>query len=538
MFEQFNTRERRLANERALYRYRQALERGDIETITTILQEASQNAALEQLIYALHGLDQLVEPAPVSTHPMQQNEQPTFTHLPLPMVRSRAQRPMRKQGVHPRLQTFAAILMVLALIVGFISLYSTSSLHPRMPIATQTVTTPQRIMILLFYDGRIQAIRDVTGQNVWSYATGLSVGVGVSLNSLNVQNRVVYAMITNHLYALDENTGHLLWQKTFVGLSTLPIDMSTYTSKMNIEDGIIYITIQGNSKNLMCALSSTNGNLLWQIISGVFTNDILFTANILTVNNGVVYLLIQNTTSSQATVEARRGFDGSILWKHQTTSNIVSADVTNQVLYTYAYLGSLPNPKETQLLALKISNGNLIWSQNIPDAHFDFYNYGKVTITYVQDTLLVDDGLQLCVYNTSNGSPLWCADPSPWPPSANPTQPQQQKVEIESYLAGDQKLYIAYVTNNSKSTVSQIQSSVQIKALDFQSGQPFWTSSALVNNGLLPFPLGDLVQQQQNTLLVSSGVLLAGLDAGDGRVLWQINEYKSPAVVQIVASAS
>lgn len=45
---------RQLARERALYQYANALERGDFATIQTILDEATRDADLEQMIFELH----------------------------------------------------------------------------------------------------------------------------------------------------------------------------------------------------------------------------------------------------------------------------------------------------------------------------------------------------------------------------------------------------------------------------------------------------------------------------------------------------
>ena len=50
---QFDNRER-LAREKALYLYANALERGDFATIETILEQATHDAELEQMIFELH----------------------------------------------------------------------------------------------------------------------------------------------------------------------------------------------------------------------------------------------------------------------------------------------------------------------------------------------------------------------------------------------------------------------------------------------------------------------------------------------------
>lgn len=544
-------RARRLANERTLYRYQQALARGDLETITAILQEASQDATLEQMLYALHNFEQLEEPLPITTCPRQQDQRPTFTSFPLLKLRSHTKRPIRQQHAHPRLQTLAAVLVVLALLTSFTALFSNMSFHRKISTATKTVTTPQGIIILLFDDGDVQAVRPVTGLGIWGYNLGLGdLNQPLFYNALSVQNHVVYVMAMNHLYALDEETGHLLWEKVF------PLHLTEFvpnSSQVDVDSGIVYMSIQGDPQSAMYALDAADGHLLWQVTNNVPTN-----VPFLSANNGIAYLVLQGAGSSQATIEARRGSDGSILWKYQTTGNILSAEVTDQILYAYVYLGpppalSLPALSENvekHLLALKTSNGNRIWSHNIHDTYSGTYN---INITYAQGTLVVGDGVQLCTYNASNGSQLWCTDPSPLLTPINP--PPAVEITMRNYLAGGQKLYTAYVTQNSKPlspTEFTIQSSVQIKAFDFQTGQALWMSNALVYNGIFDgayqyslLPL-DLVQLQQNTLLVSNGTsFLTGLDADNGHVLWQVsdsdtsNNASAPSnVLQVVASAS
>jgi outer membrane protein assembly factor BamB len=114
--------------------------------------------------------------------------------------------------------------VVLALISGslllFHSLHATSNpaTHPHTSTPTATVATPQGMVIMLFTNGTIEAVRGVTDQHVWSYATGVgSLGdVNVPFyKGLSVQNHIVYAMAKNHVFVLNEDSGQLLWKKTF-----------------------------------------------------------------------------------------------------------------------------------------------------------------------------------------------------------------------------------------------------------------------------------------------------------------------------------
>ncbi len=56
MSNQQSTFKQRLLREKALYRYANALERGDADTLATILHEAESDAILEQQITEMHGM--------------------------------------------------------------------------------------------------------------------------------------------------------------------------------------------------------------------------------------------------------------------------------------------------------------------------------------------------------------------------------------------------------------------------------------------------------------------------------------------------
>ena len=548
MPEQHMTRARRLANERSLYRYNRAFERGDIETIATILQTASHDEELEWMIYAMHDLDQPVGQPPALDFPRAQNNPTSTPHLLQPVLQSSPRRSMRGQRTRARLETLAAVLVGVALIVGSLLLLTprhpalVTGNHTSTPTPTKTVAMPQGMVILLFTNGDVQARRGVTGQNVWSYSTGQH-GLGdpnlPAYNGLIVQSQVVYVMAKNHVYALNENTGKALWQKN---LPVQPMNITPYESHMYIDVGIVYVSIEGDPQSIAYALRASDGTLLWQVAS-TDVNPPLVTAN-----NGIAYVAIQNAAMTQTVLEARRGSDGHVLWSYLSPGMISFGTVANHVLYIYAFPGAVPpgdSKLDKRLLAFKTNNGDVIWSR---DVHYGNYT---TNIAYAQGTLVVDDGPQLCVHSASNGALLWCTqDP------ANHTS-----VGMGSFLVGPDKLYVAYIIQKSTtlspteiavfckhqqscidSTQSaqpfHVQSSIQIKALDLQHGQPQWTSSEMAYNDTSSFLALGLVQLQQNTLLVGSGSpLLTALDTSNGHILWHINGSAPSEVLQIVATA-
>jgi outer membrane protein assembly factor BamB len=516
MSEQHMTRARRLANERSLYRYNRAFERGDIETIAAILQTASQDEELERMIYAMHDLDQPAEQPPAFDFLRTQNTPPTSTtRLPQPVLQSSPRRPMRGQRSRARLQTLAAVLVVVALIVGSLLLLHSRHLalvtgnHTSTSGPTKTVATPQGMVFLLFTNGDVQARRGVTGQHVWSYSTGQQdLGdPNKPYGGLIVQSQVVYVMAKNHVYALNEHTGKVLWQKT---LPVHPVNFAPNESQMLIDAGIVYVSIQSEPQSIAYALRSSDGTLLWQVAS-TDVNPPLVTAN-----NGIAYMAIQNAAMTQTMLEARRGSDGHVIWSYLSPGVVSFGTVANHVLYIYAFPGAVPPAGDSKpnkrLLAFKTSNGDVIWSR---DVHYGNYT---TNIVYAQGTLVVDDGGQLCVHSASNGGFLWC------------TQNPSPSVNVSSYLVGSDKLYVAYIIETGIP--------LKIEALDLQHGQPQWTSFEIVYNDTNLFLALGQVQIQQNTLLVAGGSpLLTALDTSNGHILWHINGSSPASVLQIVATA-
>jgi outer membrane protein assembly factor BamB len=511
MPKQHMNRARRLVNEQSLYRYNRAFERGDIETIETILEAASHDEELERMIYAMHDLDQTPGQPPSLDLLRSWNNPTSTTHLSQPDLQSSPRRPMREQRSRGRLQTLAAALVVVVLIVSSLLLLHSRHLslvtgsHTSTPETTKTIVTSQGMVFLLFTNGDVQASSGVTGQHVWSYSTGQDLGnLGQPYEGLIVQSQMVYVMAKNQVYALNENTGTLLWHKT---LPVNPVNIAPNESQMLIDAGIVYVSVMGEPQSIAYAMRSSNGTLLWQVAS-TDVNPPLVTAY-----NGIAYMSIQNAAMTQTLLEARRGSDGHVLWSYLAPGMISFGTVANNVLYIYAFPGAVPpgdSKLDKRLLAFKTSNGDVIWSR---DVHYGNYT---TNIVYAQSKLVVDDGGNLCVHSARDGALLWCT--------------QVPNVSVSSFLVGSDTLYIAYSIG--------ISIPLQIEALDLQHGQIQWTSNEILYKDKYLFLALDLVQLQQNTLLVACGSpLLAAVDSSNGHILWHFNGSAPPEVLQIVASA-
>ena len=340
MPEQPMTRQRRLSNELALYRYTRALERGDIDTLALILQEASQNADLEAMIYEMHTLyqqetqmDHQAQEQCLSA--TQEDALPEVSISPewtLPPARTR---PTRWQRTSLRLQALAAVLVVAALISSSVLLFTSRRSGGANPPSTSHVVTAQGMVIALLGDGSIHAYRGVTGQSAWSYPTRPD---GSSYSGLVVQNQVVYAALGANIYALHEKNGKLIWQQT------LPFQFqagSADRSQLLVDSGILYASAfnASNLSGVVYALRASDGQLLWHTASDQIP--------LLTASDGIAYVAITHRTpqQTQTTLKALHGPDGQEIW-HSTTmpGEILSATVANKVLYVYAYPGAESGP--------------------------------------------------------------------------------------------------------------------------------------------------------------------------------------------------
>lgn len=558
MSEQYTSGDR-LANERLLYRYQRALERGDIETIAALLEEASANQELEEMICAMHEQNQ-----PAGQRPARAGEdqslpgEPIFPPHPTESTHQRRTR--------QRFQMLAALLMVAILIAGSILLFplrhllspSGAQLGPPPPTRsgvpttavaptktaapTQTVDASLGMIVLLLNSGQVQAVRERTGQPLWSYATGQN-GLGDSTmdsyRGLIVHNRTVYVMARRLIVVLNEQNGHLLWQQK------LPASFASVMPNQSqelLDGGILYVSLESEPRSVAYALRASDGRILWQVSS----TDV--DPPLLAVSNGVAYVAVQNAATTQTSVQARRGSDGLLLWTVASPGVVSFATVANQVLYLYAFPGAVPysccSKSEKRLLALQTGTGALLWSHDV--------SYGSYTanILYASGVLIVIDGYaRICVHSASNGALLWCVPETAFDGSTGQN--------IVGYTAGPDSLYVAIATQpgfafapadgstrcrllsrcpDALQADRQWQASptLQITALDLQHGQIRWqrTFAFADNSNFLPL---TLVPASQVTLLVgTNSPLLTALDPGTGRMLWQVEgSTSSPSVLQI-----
>lgn len=179
------------------------------------------------------------------------------------------------------------------------------------------------------YTSRVYALNPNTGALLWSYLTGSSVASSPAL-----ANGVVYVNSADeNVYALDAQTGAKLWSYTTGG--------GVYSSPA-IVNGVVYV---GSDDGDVYALDADTGTKLWSYETG---GPIMYSSP--AVADGVVYV-----GSSDSKVYALKARTGAKLWSYAAKDMVRSSPAVANGL---VYVGS----DDGTLYALNAGTGAKVWS--------------------------------------------------------------------------------------------------------------------------------------------------------------------------------
>ena len=187
-------------------------------------------------------------------------------------------------------------------------------------------------------DGILNAIDVDTGQEVWKFEAGGKI----SAAPLVAEGKVFFGYTSSNLeyFALDKDTGELVWQKNF----TWVFQGAAYN------DGTVFFgDIEGNFR----AVNPDNGNVLWTFstTAGFFPNPAVDSSKVYSgAHDGKYYAFDQAT--------------GNVVWSTMTgTGSGGDPDSAAVVLWeNHAYVQKQGN----QIAALNLSNGNIDWTWTAP----------------------------------------------------------------------------------------------------------------------------------------------------------------------------
>lgn len=508
----------------ALYRYTQALESGDLETVATILGKAEHDSGLERMILEVNDIYQAADSAAVLPGEMEQ-VQDILAVLPSPALngserkyvalllteqknnqgrvpslmktRPRNDSPAReglslpaspltrKKRLGALAQSLVAAIMVCVLVGGFLAVFA---LHHTTSQNTHTgssnvgnhqaspATAPVNIVTTVSSNGTLFAFRPDSGAILWHFSASGAVGRPVTTV---IQNNTVYLYVLGRVYALKASNGQVLWQKGLPVASPGMNSEAPGAGSLFVDHGTIYLNAFDGTTlaDEIFALRASDGSILWSKQNGSL---LLWTES-----NGVLYLSDQSTGFGN--IEAMSGTDGRVIWSQNTPSD--SATVANGVLYVQSANASPAGDKKEQktLAAFRAQDGHLLWSVPVIDT-------GSSIPVFANGEILINNNAHFCAYRASDGGQLWCTHNDLLPTANGST----------AYTVAAGTLYASFPTDGSME---------QVEAINITDGSFLWTKSF---SGIFP---GDLAVSHGSVFAVAVETLYA-LNGTSGNEIW------------------
>jgi len=172
-------------------------------------------------------------------------------------------------------------------------------------------------------DSNLYALNQTDGQLVWNFTTESPVE-----NSPAVVDGLVFIGYGNKMYALNETTGSIFWQKNY-----------TVRSSPAVTGSFVFF----GSNASVYSLNKTNGNFLWETPTGGVVSSSPAIAY------GKVFIGCEDNK-----IYALDKVNGSVLWQYSTNDVVRSSPaVCDDVLF----IGS----SDGNLYVLNETNGELVW---------------------------------------------------------------------------------------------------------------------------------------------------------------------------------
>lgn len=232
-------------------------------------------------------------------------------------------------------------------------------------------------------DNRVVAVDRATGEKRWdtSEIEGVNIGNAVWSQPSYSDGLVIVTSMDRSVYALDEETGDLVWQVPLSGaISAKPV----------VDDGVAYV---GSYDGQVHALDAATGDELWVADASnwiwgapALSTDRVFYAD----NSGKVYAADRES--------------GEIIWEADVGRPVIARTLlANDVLYVAA-ARTERTEEAGEIVAFSAEDGTTLWRVETSTPIFS-------DPAIVEDGLVVliqgEDGTVLNVYELENGVQRW-----------------------------------------------------------------------------------------------------------------------------------
>ena len=267
-------------------------------------------------------------------------------------------------------------------------------------------------------NGLLCALNQNNGSLIWkTEITPFTKYSFQGTNSPAVYNGKIYVTLNSlltlksisKLICLDENTGDILWEKSFFG--------TTGYSSVTIADDKVFVGGHFTFRipiSWLSVFDAVDGELLWrktlfgylESTSAVYENKVIVTTGPL---SGILSEKIISLFSRKSRVYVFNINDGQEIWKKRVEGCIIQSSpaVANDIIFISTNKKVL-NKLDCKIYGLDIEIGDEIWHQDINQKKGGSWpssisspsvGYGKVFVT--------DSDGCLHVYNQENGDLIW-----------------------------------------------------------------------------------------------------------------------------------
>jgi outer membrane protein assembly factor BamB len=235
------------------------------------------------------------------------------------------------------------------------------------------------VVYVLCQNDTLYAFNEQDGSLLWRYHSGDFVSYPPV-----IANNVIYVGVPDGtVKAIQVTNGAILWRISRLGALTSPLV---------VENNMLYFSI--NRKAIM-AMRTMDGSVLWRASSlGTVTSP-------LTVKNAVVYYSVNHNV-----IVALDGQSGSLLWRRQLSGISPNAEAFDDIydmgeLLLYLNRSKSINSKEDGIMALRASDGSLVWGSSI-----DGWPVHSAVVSDQVVYVLSSNGT-VVAYESSHGRSMW-----------------------------------------------------------------------------------------------------------------------------------